>query len=86
MLDGDIVLTAVVTDQAEVRVDDQRGGVELQRALDGVARVVEAPHRRQVDGVPVVRGLVARVEGDGSLEIALGVGELPVVIEMDVTQ
>src|SRR5689334_10025188 len=56
LLDRRGVLTAVVEDESQIRVDDERRRIERLRPRDRRPSLVEPRHGGEVDGVPVVRG------------------------------
>src|SRR5262249_16546267 len=69
----------LITDEAEIGVDDQRQWLEFKRArLAGQGLVESALSREQHRAVPVMRHGVMRIEFDGAFEFALAFFPIPI--------
>ena len=62
LLDRLVVRAAIVESPANVRVDDERQGVELLREQDLRHLLLESAHRREELVIPVVGGRVVGID------------------------
>ena len=85
-LDRSVESPAQIVHPPDAGLDDRGEGVEIARPLDLRQGVIVTPERRQVDGIPVMRAGVARVELDGTLELPAGFRPVPVVGELEPRQ
>src|SRR4030095_5861596 len=70
----------VVVDHTYVSRDDGRDGVQRLCDRQLLQGIVKASHRHQArHAVPMMRGRISRIEGDGALKLALGRSPIPVL-------
>ncbi len=86
LLDRFVVAAGKVECSSEAAVDDERKGIQFERASVFRQGLVQPPDRSQVDAIPLVRRSVAGLDLDCQPEVGFGTGPIPIVPSLDKPQ